>query len=147
MLISPIFGRWSGVIKQMEMMMTKSFKGGCLCGNIRFTANGDAKNPHTCSCKMCQRHSGSLTQSWIEFSKDQVTWDGAGGQPALWRSSDFSSRSFCPVCGSTIGAIDDDPIIAIVLGTLDSNNKIELKPDSHSYKAVRPRWWKVEIDT
>lgn len=125
--------------------MAKSYTGGCLCGNIRFTANGDVKNPHTCSCKMCQRHSGSLTQSWVEFTKSQVTWDGPGGEPSKWRSSEFSSRSFCPVCGSTIGAIDDDPIIAIVLGVFDSNNRAGLKPHAHSYKSQRPKWWKIHI--
>ena len=56
--------------------MAKTYKGGCLCGNIRFTAVGTPQKPHTCSCKMCQRHSGSITQAWVEFGKEQVTWDG-----------------------------------------------------------------------
>ncbi|TQV88251.1 GFA family protein [Aliikangiella coralliicola] len=126
--------------------MTNAYKGGCLCGNIRFTVVGEPKNPHACSCKICQRHSGSITQLWVEFSKQQVSWDGPGGEPAQWRSSDFSSRSFCPVCGSTLGAIDDEPVVALVLGVFDSNNKKELKPNSHSYKSKTPKWWSVEIN-
>ena len=124
--------------------MAKTYNGGCLCGNIRFTAVGEARKPHTCSCKMCQRHSGSITQFWVEFSKEQISWDGPGGEPAMWRSSDFSSRSFCPECGSTLGAIDDAPVIALVLGAFDSNNRKELKPDSHSDKSKTPEWWDVE---
>lgn len=127
--------------------MEKSFKGGCLCGNIRFTIKGSVKKPHTCSCKMCQRQSGSLTQMWVEVDQEQVIWDGPGGKPAMWRSSDFSSRSFCSVCGSTIGAIDDEPVIAFALGTFDSNNRKELAPISHSYKSKRPKWWKIGIDS
>ena len=127
--------------------MAKTYKGGCLCGNIRFTATGEAKNPHTCSCKMCQRHSGSITQFWVEFTKEQVIWDGPGGEPSTWRSSDFSSRSFCPECGSTLGAIDDAPIVALTLGVFDSNNRKELKPDSHSYKSKTPNWWNMEGNT
>ena len=123
--------------------MAKTYKGGCLCGNIRFTITGDAKKPHTCSCKMCQRHSGSITQFWAEFSKEQVQWDGPGGEPTLWRSSDYSSRSFCPNCGSTLGAIDDDPVIAMALGSFDSNNRKELEPTSHSYKSKTPKWWNL----
>ena len=126
--------------------MSKTYTGGCLCGNIRFTAQGEAQKPHTCSCKMCQRHSGSLPQSWVEFAKEHVTWDGPGGEPALWRSSDYSSRSFCPVCGSTLGAVDDEPVIALVLGVFDSNNRQGLKPEAHSYKSKRPKWWDVKID-
>ncbi len=126
--------------------MAKTYQGGCLCGNIRFTATGEAKKPHTCSCKMCQRHSGSITQCWVEFSKEQVSWNGPGGEPTLWRSSDFSSRSFCPICGSTLGAIDDAPVIALALGVFDSNNRKELRPDSHSYQSKAPRWWSIGIN-
>ena len=77
--------------------MAKTYKGGCLCGNIRFSVTGEAQKPHTCSCKICQRHSGALTQSWVEFSKQQVKWNGPGGEPSLWRSSEYSCRSFCPI--------------------------------------------------
>lgn len=124
--------------------MAKTYKGGCLCGNIRFTASGEPRKPHSCSCKQCQRHSGSITQFWVEFEKEKVEWDGPGGTPTLWRSSDVSSRSFCPICGSTLGAVDDAPIIALVLGSFDSNNRKELQPTAHSYRSKTPGWWNIE---
>ena len=127
--------------------MGKQYQGGCLCGNIRFTAIGEAKKPHTCSCKMCQKHSGAITQAWVEFDKADVSWDGPGGMPSLWRSSDFSCRSFCNICGSTLGAIDDEPVVALVLGVFDSNNRQALKPVAHSYKSKQPKWWHVEVDS
>ncbi|MBQ4836580.1 MULTISPECIES: GFA family protein [Pseudoalteromonas] len=125
--------------------MAKDYKGGCLCGNIRFTATGKPLNPHTCSCTMCQRHSGSLSQVWVEFERQQVIWDGPGGKPKLWRSSEYSSRSFCNECGSTLGAIDDAPIIALVVGAFDTPNRLELMPKSHSYVSKKPKWWHVEV--
>lgn len=125
------------------MAKEKTYGGGCLCGEIRFIAIGPAQKPHTCSCKQCQRHSGTLTQVWIEFSQDQVKWVGPGGEPARWRSSDWSSRAFCPTCGSTIGAIDDKPTLALALGTFDSPNRKELAPKSHSYVSKRPKWWGI----
>lgn len=125
--------------------MAKTYSGGCLCGNVRFTACGEPKNPHTCSCKMCQRHSGALTQAWVEFATGQVVWNGPGGEPQLWRSSDFSSRSFCSVCGSTLGAIDDEPVVALVLGVFDFSNRKELRPQSHSHISKKPKWWQVKI--
>lgn len=124
--------------------MAKSYEGGCLCGHIRFTAQGSPNNPHTCSCKICQRHSGALTQAWVEFPSDNVNWTGPGGKPKTWRSSSYSARSFCDVCGSTLGAIDDEPVVALVLGTFDSANQQELKPQSHSYISKLPKWWKPE---
>lgn len=125
--------------------MAKKYKGGCLCGSIRFTANGTPESPHTCSCKMCQRHSGSLTQAWVEFDRKNVVWDGPGGLPKSWRSSENSSRSFCEICGSSLGAIDDAPIVALLLGTFDSPNRIELRPTAHSYVSKKPKWWSIQI--
>jgi hypothetical protein len=124
--------------------MPKTYSGGCLCGEIRFEALGPAEKPHTCSCRMCQRHSGALTTTWVEFPKSSVKWVGAGGAPSTYRSSDYSSRSFCSKCGSTLGAIDDKPVVALVLGVFDSANRKELRPTYHSYKGGRPKWWNVD---
>ena len=121
------------------------YKGGCLCGAVRFEAIGPALKPHSCSCGMCQRHSGAQTLNWVEFPRDQVTWTGPAGLPALYRSSDFSSRAFCGACGSTLGAIDDAPVVALVLGAFDPPLKKELAPTRHSFASKRPKWWSGEI--
>lgn len=127
------------------MARAKTYQGGCLCGNIRFTAEPPALKPHTCSCKMCQRHSGALTVAWVEFPSASVSWTGPGGKPRTWRSSQWSSRAFCGSCGSTIGAIDDKPVVALVLGVFDSANRKELAPASHSFTGKRPKWWHVDV--
>jgi hypothetical protein len=122
----------------------KSYKGGCLCGNIKFEARGMPSKPHTCSCKMCQRHTGALTASWVEFPREDVTWTGPGGAPSTYRSSDHSSRAFCPQCGSSIGAIDHAPVVALLIGAFDKNVGLELMPTYQSYRGGRPKWWHVE---
>ncbi len=121
--------------------MARVYKGGCLCGDIRFEAMGPPLKPHSCSCKMCQRHSGAVTLHWVEFPAENVRWTGPSGKPGTWRSSDYSSRAFCKNCGSTLGAIDDKPVVALTLGAFDSNNRQELAPAYHSFRAKRPKWW------
>lgn len=121
------------------------YAGGCLCGAIRFEALGPAGQPHSCSCKMCQRHTGALTAVWVEFAKASVRWSGPAGAPATYRSSKLSSRAFCPTCGGTLGAIDDKPTIALLLGTFDKPNASELKPTYHSFRGARPRWWHIDV--
>ncbi|WP_175625149.1 MULTISPECIES: GFA family protein [Oxalobacteraceae] len=124
-------------------MEGKRYSGGCLCGHIRFTAHGVAANPHSCSCDNCQRHSGAPSLCWVEFPKDVVEWTGTGGMPSLFRSSDYSSRSFCPRCGSTLGAVDDAPMVALVTGSFDDSDLSELRPVSHSYVDACPAWWTI----
>jgi len=125
--------------------MPNPLTGGCLCGHIRFEAAAPPENPHSCSCTMCQRHSGAPTLAWVEFPAEAITWTGPGGAPATWRSSDISSRAFCPQCGSTLGAIDDAPVIALTTGSFDKPDAAVLRPTAHSYRSKRPCWWHTDI--
>lgn len=121
--------------------MARVLEGGCLCGHIRFSAKGEPDFPHGCSCRMCQRHSGAPVLVWVSYPAEAVTWLGEGGAPSVWRSSDISSRAFCPRCGSTLGALDDAGTIGLVTGAFDRVSLAALAPVSHSYRSSRPRWW------
>nr|WP_276539222.1 GFA family protein [Chromobacterium alkanivorans] len=125
---------------------TKHYQGGCLCGWIRFRAAAPADNPHACSCKNCQRHTGALSAVWLEFPRDRVEWTGPGGAPAVYRSSAYSSRAFCARCGSSVGAIDDAPTIALLLGGLDDCHPPELAPAAHAFADGKPAWWREQVD-
>ena len=92
------------------VVMSKVYIGGCLCGSIRFTASSP-NNSHTCSCDICRKHTGAPTVVWIEFDAENVEWTGKAGKPTTRRSSETTSRAFCPQCGSSVGAIDDAPVI------------------------------------
>ena len=121
--------------------MEKVFSGGCLCGAVRFNA-ANGGNVHTCSCDICQKHTGVQTVVWIEFPAENVQWIGPGGRPATWRSSDYSSRAFCPTCGSSIGAIDDAPTIAFFTGVFDDPDQSEFAPENHAFDDMKPAWWR-----
>jgi len=127
-------------------MTTKHYKGGCICGSIQFWVTGAPGKPHTCSCESCRNHTGSLTLTWVKFHVQCVAWVGPGGKPLTWRSSLYSSRSFCSSYGSTIGAIDVEPTVAIATGALDKPHLKEFAPRYHSYVSRRPRWWHVQSD-
>ena len=89
---------------------------------------------------------GALTLAWVEFRAQDVGWTGPGGKPATWRSSSRSSRASCSHCGTTIGAIDDDPVVALATGPFDKPQLKALAPTYHSYVSRRPRWWHVQSD-
>lgn len=125
-------------------MENPCYSGGCLCGHIRFQARGLPGNPHSCSCDFCRRHSGAPTLCWVEFPRQAVEWNGPGGMPTLYRSSPYSSRAFCPRCGSTLGAIDDEPTVALATGSFDRDDLPELRPTSHAFADVCPEWWRID---
>lgn len=125
-------------------MENPGYSGGCLCGHIRFQAHGLPGNPHSCSCEFCRRHSGAPTLCWVEFPRQAVEWNGPGGMPTLYRSSPYSSRAFCPRCGSTLGAVDDEPTVALTTGSFDRADLPELRPTSHAFADVCPSWWRID---
>lgn len=124
------------------MAKANTHSGGCLCGHIRFEVDSPLLKPHTCSCGMCPRHSGAPTLVWVEAPREAVRWAGPGGAPSVWRSSTWSSRAFCAVCGSTLGAIDDASTVGLVAGAFDRPNRKELRPEYHSNAGGRPSWWR-----
>lgn len=127
--------------------MDMTLSGGCLCGFIRFNAINPV-SAHSCSCDICQKHSGCQTAVWLEFHSTDVEWTGEGGSPSLYRSSKTSSRAFCARCGSSMGAIDDAPVTALLSGVFDHNECAIFSPQSHSFQDMKPDWWqKIMPDT
>jgi hypothetical protein len=118
--------------------------GGCLCGAVRFEVTGEVSNPHSSSCRNCQQHTGAPTVAWVEFARDQVRWTGMAGAPATSRSSEYSSGAFCAACGSSIGAIDDAPTVALLVGSFDDRMRAAFAPEYHSFKDRKPHWFATE---
>lgn len=72
--------------------------GGCLCGFIRFTAINPS-SPHSCSCDMCQKHTGCQTAVWIEFDSADVEWTAEGGNHRCSAHQQLHPGHFAPGVG------------------------------------------------
>ncbi len=123
--------------------MTKIRTVGCLCGSIRFETRAAPLNAHTCSCEICQRHSGATSLTWLEFNADDVLWIGPGGTPSTYRSSYYSSHAFLAACDSTLGAIDEGPVVALVWASFDDREDETLWPYADSFEDLCPVWAKT----
>ena len=49
------------------------FEGGCLCGAVRFVANGQPKGVYWCHCQSCRRHSGAPVSVFVAFERAAYT--------------------------------------------------------------------------
>jgi len=74
--------------------------GRCLCGAIRFTADGPPKWTAYCHCASCRRHTGAPVSAYAGFEAIKVRF--THGQPAHFASSPGVRRGFCARCGSTL---------------------------------------------
>jgi len=74
--------------------------GGCLCGEIRYEAEGEELGSAYCHCRMCQQFTGSpaTVGTGIPKAGFRITQ----GEPKFYISSKIAERAFCPTCGSSL---------------------------------------------
>ncbi|MEU1151533.1 GFA family protein [Streptomyces sp. NPDC005918] len=122
--------------------------GGCLCGRIRFTVQGEAVYPHTCSCSHCQKLGGGPMMWWAGFAPEDVTWIN-GVEPTWFETfPGEAKRGFCPDCGSRLAAIDSDvPELGIVVTALNDTSGPDLVPVNQSFRDNSVHWLPQVPDT
>ena len=74
-------------------------KGKCLCGAVRFHAEGLETDFHACHCGMCRRWCGG--SPFFCASVKSVTFEGDENL-GRYASSDWAERGFCKSCGTTL---------------------------------------------
>jgi hypothetical protein len=115
--------------------------GGCLCGQVRYTIDGDPSYQYNCHCRDCQRMSGAAYLPIIALPAHCVTLSG----DLRWftRRADSgrdAQEGFCPACGSRVfGKGDGVPgLLLVCAGTLDDPTLFE--PSADIYTRAAPYW-------
>jgi len=118
--------------------MTAPAKGGCLCGAIRFEAEGPAKWTSYCHCHSCRRHTGAPVSAYAGFERDRVRF--TGGTMARFASSPGVQRGFCAKCGSTLTYEGErwPTEIHIHVGSFDDPEPFA--PRGHAFETERVGW-------
>ena len=73
------------------------YTGGCLCGKVRFRAEGPRDRASVCYCRMCQKASGAPFMTFVRFPAANVVWSSL---PTTFASSAAVERGFCRACGT-----------------------------------------------
>src|ERR1700742_1761824 len=69
-------------------------EGGCLCGAVRFKADGEPLNVRICHCRNCQKAMGSPFFARAQFPQAALTFEG---ETARFASSDRVDRVLRPL--------------------------------------------------
>ena len=111
--------------------------GGCLCGALRYSVDGNPRETVHCHCRMCQKSSGAAFMTWATFPKTALAY--TEGEPAIYRSSEHAQREFCGACGSQIAFRGDRlPTIDVTLPTMDEPDAVT--PMANTWIASRRAW-------
>lgn len=76
--------------------------GGCLCGDVRFTATWPSLWVAHCHCSMCRRAHGAAFVTWFGMAEDCARIDDDAGSLRWYPSSPGAERGFCARCGSSL---------------------------------------------
>lgn len=94
-------------------------KGGCHCGAIRYSVDGEIKHSSVCHCQSCRRTTGALTTGWVGYPKDGLSVEG---DPTVYSSSEGVERHFCGTCGTSLFYFNEPAmpgVVDILTATLD----------------------------
>jgi hypothetical protein len=117
------------------------YTGGCLCGAVRYEAEGEPTLSGHCYCADCRKASGSGFIPFMGFPSSAVRFSG---QPRQFTSKAANGgdavRNFCPVCGGLVfgGEVGKDDSHTIYAGSLDDPSSF--RPRIAIFTRNRPAW-------
>lgn len=115
--------------------------GGCLCGNIRYTAKGEPLFQAVCHCTDCQRQAGTAFSVVAAFAPADVA---ITGQMKTYRGVGTSGgevlRRFCGECGSPILSepASSPGMYFMKAGTFDDTSRLD--PKVHVWCDSKQAW-------
>jgi hypothetical protein len=115
--------------------------GGCLCGALRYEAEGEPLFAGYCFCADCRKASGSGYVPFMGFPSRALRVSG----PTLSYASPAATggeavRNSCPVCGGLVfgGRLGEDEVHTVYAGSLD--DPAAFRPAVAIFARDRPAW-------
>ena len=121
--------------------MAPKYSGGCKCGNITYTVDGEAQWRVSCHCNWCQTTSGSAFRTFVLFNESDLAISGDTLRSYEDNNTDHGRpmiNQFCSRCGTQLGIkVPSMDARHIALGTLDQRKEIEIKDNI---------WWQEALN-
>jgi hypothetical protein len=115
--------------------------GGCLCGAVRFVAEGEPYRVGLCHCLDCRKHGGAPFGAFAIFPAGRVTF--SGDAPGTYASSAHGRRRFCRSCGSPVfGRDEGSDEVELHLGSFDETARFA---PTYELWTIRREPWLPEI--
>lgn len=116
-------------------------EGGCLCGAVRYSFEGEPAGAMVCHCIHCQKQSGSAFSTILSVPESALE---LRGEPTVYHDHGESGKAvdriFCGTCGSPlISKVEVAPGMAFIkAGTLDDASSFE--PTMHFWTRSKQCW-------
>lgn len=128
--------------------MSETVHGGCLCGNVRYTYQGEVGGAGICHCGDCRRQTGSAFN--VSIGLDRSGFAVSAGEPRTFTAQsdrgNTLTRHFCGDCGSPLFTTfpDDPDRLFVKAGSLDDPGLV--KPVLQAWTGSAVSWSRVGDD-
>ena len=122
-------------------MSERNITGGCLCGAVRYEAQGEPTYAGYCYCNDCRRQSGSGYIGFMGFPASAVSITGMVLTHSFrLKDGRMSDRNHCAACGSLIygGIVGQVGSHTIYAGSLDDPSRF--KPTIGIFASEKAAW-------
>ncbi|MES9901271.1 MAG: GFA family protein [Sedimenticola sp.] len=122
------------------------YKGGCLCGKVRYEILGEIKNIIYCHCSKCRKAQGSAFATNGNLDEDKFHIISGHDDLTGYESSPEQIKYFCKHCGSPIISKNKSKPgnVRVRLGTIESD--IIERPEAHIFATSKACWEEIEGD-
>ncbi|MDE1462562.1 GFA family protein [Spartinivicinus poritis] len=127
--------------------MTSIFKGGCHCGQLRYTCQNEPLSQFFCHCLDCQKSTGSPVAAGFLVTKAATVVEGERrNYTVLADSGKKMTRLFCPECGTHVLEESEGlmGLWIIKAGSLDDASIFQ--PVRHYWTDSQQKWLKINDD-
>ncbi|KDA02813.1 GFA family protein [Hyphomonas oceanitis] len=122
--------------------------GGCLCGNVRFTYDGEIGPAGYCHCADCRRCTGAAYALSVRFVEARFDLErGTLGEFAkVGESGHALTRHFCVACGSPVytSSARHPEFIYVKAGVIDDASIVH--PTHQIWTQSRVSWAEIADD-
>jgi hypothetical protein len=118
-----------------------SYRGGCLCGAVRYEARGEPDAQGYCFCQDCRKASGSGFIPFLQFPAGSVRFVGETRHSiAKAITGGNAVRNHCAQCGGLVfgGIVGEDTSHTIYAGSLDDPSLF--RPRVAIFVRDKPDW-------
>tara|TARA_B100000029_G_C16767862_1_gene664357 strand:- start:41 stop:454 length:414 start_codon:yes stop_codon:yes gene_type:complete len=116
------------------------FKGGCLCGAVKYEVEGEPVRVAQCHCDDCRRATGSAfaTNIFVEEKNLKILYGSTSSYQHIADSGNTMTKEFCPICGSQLfGYGSGSPGIKNVkIGSIDKIGDIKPQVEVFTSKSL-----------
>ncbi|MEL7129844.1 MAG: GFA family protein [Pseudomonadota bacterium] len=118
--------------------------GSCLCGTVRYEADGPISPIVHCHCETCRKTHGSAFSSVATVPKTGFRWLSGREERRSFESSPGKLRYFCGICGSHIVAERPEADVMLLrIGCVDGDPGT--RPAAHIWRSDAACWFDPTI--